>query len=57
MPWRPISVVALEALTLVAVSCVAGKGVAPPGIGVPSLLACVAAALEPDIGFLDTGGR
>ena len=39
------------------VSCVAGKGVPPPGIGVPSLLACVAGRLEPGVKFLFTGGK
>lgn len=64
-PWRSVSEVILDAFTVVAVSCVAGKGVpapsmgvpAPPGIGVPSLLARVAWRLEPAVGFFVTGGR
>lgn len=56
-PWRPVSEVVLEAFAVVAVSCVAGKGVPPPGMGVPSLLAWVAWRLEPGVGFLGTGGR
>lgn len=56
-PWRPLSEVTLEVFALVVVSCVAGKGVPPAGIGVPSLLAWVAWKLEPGVGIFDTGGR
>lgn len=57
MPWRPKSEEVLEVFALVAVSCVVGKGVPPPGIGVPSLLAWAAWRLEPGVVFFDTGGR
>lgn len=63
-PWRPVSEVVLEVFAVVVVSCVAGKGVPPPsmgvlppGIGVPSLLAWVAWRLELAVGFFGTGGR
>ena len=56
-PWRPVSEVCFETLPIVAVSCVGGNGVPPPGIGVPSLLAWVAWRLEPGVGFFDIGGR
>ena len=52
-----MSEVVLEPFVLVVVSCVAGKGVLPPGIGVPSLLAWITWRFEPGVGLVDTGGR
>lgn len=42
---------------LVEVSCVAGRGVEDPGIGVPSLLGWATWKLEPGVGVLFAGGR